>query len=262
LWMNSDCNSDGIANGEQLIVTSKTTKPVLQPDLSIKYSYIINIRNMRPEKINKIEMKYDLIDIFNNHQMEASISSISTSGNLTLNNYYSGYTYKNILDTTSSIEGNATETVQINLVVKPNSFIGNIDNLVNLKANGKWGIIEKQSIDSILSSGRLTGAGLASSIKIAKMDFHVYPTFSPNNDGVNDTWVITRPYHSNVSIKVFNRWGSIVFEDSNYQNDWRGKGINNINGQDVPEGTYFYVVELKEMNGSKSNLSGSLTIVR
>jgi gliding motility-associated-like protein len=90
----------------------------------------------------------------------------------------------------------------------------------------------------------------------------VYPTFSPNNDGVNDTWVITRPYHSNVSIKVFNRWGSIVFEDSNYQNDWRGKGINNINGQDVPEGTYFYVVELKEMNGLKTNLSGSLTIVR
>ena len=262
LWMNSDCNSDGIANGEQLIVTSSASTPYLQPDLSTKYSYTVKFKNLRSEKINKIEMNYDLNEILNSNKIEYAIASITSSGNLKLNTYYNGSKYIDVLDPSSSLEGYTSDSIQIHLIVKPNSFIGYINNIVNVKATGKLGIIAKQSIDSTRSLGRLTGIGLASLTNIPENKFHVYPTFSPNNDGINETWVITKPYNSTVSVKVFNRWGSIVYDEKNYQNDWRGKGINNINGQDVPEGTYFYVVELKEMNGLKTNLSGSLTIVR
>jgi len=59
--------------------------------------------------------------------------------------------------------------------------------------------------------------------------------FSPNNDGSNDLWYITNlEYHPNTAVKVYNRWGLVVFESDNYQNTW--------NGGDVPDGTYFYIV--------------------
>jgi hypothetical protein len=36
-------------------------------------------------------------------------------------------------------------------------------------------------------------------------------------------------------LSVFNRWGSLVFEKENYQNDW--------NGANLPDGTYYYIVD-------------------
>ena len=64
--------------------------------------------------------------------------------------------------------------------------------------------------------------------------------FSPNGDGVNDTWEIRGlnnfPDHE---LMVFNRWGNEVFAITNYQGDWEGRYDNN----DLADGVYFYVLE-------------------
>src|SRR5690606_1612391 len=57
---------------------------------------------------------------------------------------------------------------------------------------------------------------------------------TPNSDGQNDTWVINGLYRGGSSVKVFNRWGNLVFSSANYANTWRGGGL--------PDGTYFYEV--------------------
>ena len=41
-------------------------------------------------------------------------------------------------------------------------------------------------------------------------------------------------------MRVINRWGSLVFEEANYRNDWEG---TNESGEDLPQGTYFVVFE-------------------
>ncbi len=71
-----------------------------------------------------------------------------------------------------------------------------------------------------------------------------------NNDGVNDTFEVSDVQSCEffVDVKIFNRWGKIVYESSNYQNNWRGHHDNS--GQTIgsnsklPTGTYFYVVNI------------------
>ncbi|MFZ6050589.1 T9SS type B sorting domain-containing protein [Halocola ammonii] len=79
-----------------------------------------------------------------------------------------------------------------------------------------------------------------------------YPNIiSPNNDNINDELIIQGSQNFNdVVLRVFDRWGKLVYEDADYQNDW--------GADDQGEGTYYYIVELP--NGD--SYSGYLTIVR
>jgi len=71
--------------------------------------------------------------------------------------------------------------------------------------------------------------------------------FSPNGDGVNDTFVIKgiEDYPGN-SISILNRWVRQVYFSDNYQNDWNGKSTAEYNfGSDLlPEATYFLILDL------------------
>jgi len=71
--------------------------------------------------------------------------------------------------------------------------------------------------------------------------------FSPNGDGINDLFVIRgiSNYPENHFV-VFNRWGNKVFEKDGYLSTWDGttsEGIN-VGGNELPVGTYFYVLTL------------------
>ena len=69
---------------------------------------------------------------------------------------------------------------------------------------------------------------------------------TPNNDGDNDAFVIPclDAYPDN-EIRVYNRWGDLVYRKNGYANDWEGT----YNGQVLPVGTYFYIIDLGD--GSK-----------
>jgi gliding motility-associated-like protein len=74
-------------------------------------------------------------------------------------------------------------------------------------------------------------------------DFLPANVFTPNNDGINDTFRIpnlplntcSNPF---VSIKIFNRWGTLVFESQDRNFEWDGIGF--------AAGTYFYLIEFKD----------------
>ncbi|WP_370478270.1 MopE-related protein [Tamlana flava] len=71
--------------------------------------------------------------------------------------------------------------------------------------------------------------------------------FSPNDDGINDTWVIENITSFTRSIvKVYNRWGNKVFESHNYQNNWNGKSTEGGSSIRLPVGAYLYIIELNE----------------
>ncbi len=78
--------------------------------------------------------------------------------------------------------------------------------------------------------------------------------FTPNGDGINDTWVISNIFTYNAEVFVFNRWGTEVFSTTNYQNDWNG---TNTSGDQLADGTYYYVVKV----GDKV-YKGAITILR
>lgn len=68
----------------------------------------------------------------------------------------------------------------------------------------------------------------------AGCELYIPNVISPNGDGSNDMWIISRRSPSGHTVKVFNRWGNEVYSSANYANNWRAQGL--------PDGTYFYVV--------------------
>ncbi len=73
--------------------------------------------------------------------------------------------------------------------------------------------------------------------------------FSPNGDGVNDTWVIEgiEKFPEN-KVMFFNRWGDKVKELINYNNTSVAWGGTNNKGDRLPDGTYYYVVDLQNID--------------
>ena len=67
-------------------------------------------------------------------------------------------------------------------------------------------------------------------------------TFTPNGDGVNDTWVIDQiNQYPNCTVTVFNKMGNKVFESVGYTQPWQGKFKDN----DLPFDVYYYVIDVK-----------------
>jgi gliding motility-associated-like protein len=81
-------------------------------------------------------------------------------------------------------------------------------------------------------------------------------TFTPNNDGINDTWdIIALSGYTDSQLNVYNRNGALVYKSTGYPKPWDGA----YKGKLLPMGTYYYVIDLK--NGSKA-LSGWVSIVK
>lgn len=80
--------------------------------------------------------------------------------------------------------------------------------------------------------------------------------FTPNGDGINDTWVIQYlDSYPGATVQVFNRYGQKVFESVGYSKPWDGTS----KGKLLSAGTYYYIIDPK--NGRKI-ISGFVDIVR
>jgi gliding motility-associated-like protein len=79
-----------------------------------------------------------------------------------------------------------------------------------------------------------------------------------NEDGLNDALVFpgldTLP---NNDIILFNRWGQVVYKAQPYDNNWKG---TDQSGQDLPEGTYYFVLSLHD--GVKNYIHGNVLVIR
>ena len=79
-------------------------------------------------------------------------------------------------------------------------------------------------------------------VSVEKIDIEIANVFSPNNDGVNDFWILNN-LPEDTSVEIYNRWGKLLNKASvkgTYK--WNGKTIE---GQECSEGTYFYLISYK-----------------
>ena len=76
------------------------------------------------------------------------------------------------------------------------------------------------------------------------IEINISEAITPNGDGINDTWMIYNiQSHPNNTVKVFNRWGDLVFNARGYQNEWDGHYKNR--DQSLPDGgSYYYQIDL------------------
>jgi gliding motility-associated-like protein len=93
-------------------------------------------------------------------------------------------------------------------------------------------------------------------------DFTPPNAFSPNDDGVNDVWIIPLPSSTiaTFNVTIFNRWGDRIAYIENYNNiDRAWDGSYEGSGQPVTDGTYFYIIE--SSNG-QNIANGWLQVIR
>jgi len=67
--------------------------------------------------------------------------------------------------------------------------------------------------------------------------------FVPNEENGQGTWVIPNlEFFPDSKLAIYNRWGGLVYETMNYQNDWNGTS----KGEKLPSATYYYIFQRKE----------------
>ncbi len=117
---------------------------------------------------------------------------------------------------------------------------------------------------------------VSTSSNIVCVDFDTCPVyelpnvFTPNADQLNDLFqpigypsANPKAVVERIDLKIFNRWGNVVFETNNPEVNWDGKNMQN--GQDCADGVYFYVCDVyfESFEGLvKQTLQGSVSIYR
>lgn len=97
-------------------------------------------------------------------------------------------------------------------------------------------------------------ASAAINVKVLKY-VKVPNVFSPNGDGIHDTWIITSlSDYPGCEVEVFNRYGQLVYRSVGYGTPWDGT----FNGSKLPVGTYYWVI--KPHNG-RQPISGYVAII-
>ena len=89
-------------------------------------------------------------------------------------------------------------------------------------------------------------------------DVFIPTAFSPNNDGVNDLLNMIDKSIQSYTLKIFNRWGELVFETSDFSNSWNGT----FKGEPAAVDNYTYIATGIRFNNETFYLKGTIALIR
>lgn len=117
--------------------------------------------------------------------------------------------------------------------------------------------------------GVFTLARVIRGIVLPENTVDVYNAVSPNGDGFNDVFRIEGlQFYPENTVEIYNRWGVLVFERERYNNDdraFRGRSEGRVTvkqAEELPTGTYFYILKYKDTGANTYEKSGYLYINR
>jgi gliding motility-associated-like protein len=88
------------------------------------------------------------------------------------------------------------------------------------------------------------------------VDIFIPTHFSPNNDGLNDTWCVIGTCINRYLMRVYNEWGELIFLSESQSNCWDGTYL----GVPVQMDSYSYQFEASLTNGSLVQLTGTVVV--
>lgn len=83
--------------------------------------------------------------------------------------------------------------------------------------------------------------------------------FTPNYDGVNDLWYVFSEGAIDMQLKIYNRYGVKLFENNGTGVQWDGRTLS---GEPVPDGTYFFSLEVTDVLNNVTKYNGYITLLR
>ena len=239
-----------------------SSKPEMQPDGSFVIRFTIFINNTSTVLLDSIKMRDDLTRVFP-ASVQFDVISVRASGNLIANPQYNGSSDIHLLSDVSKMNPGARDSINLAIRMIPNGFYGILKNSALLTAKTTFGSLTITSNDPSISTG--VGNREPTPFEIPTVEIFVPGGFSPNQDGLNDYFVIRRPSQTTIQLEVFNRWGNVIYRSADYKNDWNGRTNQpgNVLGPEIPDGTYYYIITGNDRaTGKVTRLNGFITIKR
>ncbi len=220
--------------------------------------FLFRIKNLGSVTAYSLQLTDDLNNTFPT-PITYSVNALQTQTGLTANIAYNGGTIINLLSGTDSLKSAETKTLTLTV-----SFNMNKSSLTSLKNSGvASGMVPGGyiSLDSTQNGsdvdpnnngisnelGENTPTSFAPVTQTLTNELNIPQGFSPNGDGVNDLFVIRGiDNFPNNQLTIINRWGNVVFKAQDYKNNWDGKSSEGLRfgSDDLPQGTYFYILDL------------------
>ena len=236
--------------------------PLLQSDGSFLLSFSIQLNNLTNNSLDSMMVSDDLTRVFSS-AMPFQIVDIKASGSLIANRLFDGNVNQDLLLPESKLAGNENDSILLIVKFFPNGYVGQLKNSSIMTTKSAYGIFSMTSNDPTINNN--INSRMPTVFSIPLVDIVIPTGFSPNRDGINDYFVINKPFNTTIQLEVFNRWGNLVYKLSDYQNTWDGRGNQpgNILGDDLTDGTYYYVVNaINNIDGSARRFVGYITLKR
>lgn len=144
--------------------------------------------------------------------------------------------------TISSLEPGESRQLITNYVVKAEDFVTGTS------------IVNRVTAEGIDPQGNLVTDEDSVEVKIVPLPIKIPNAFTPNGDGINDTFTIEGiEAYDRVEVLIFNRWGNEVYKSERYNNDWAGLNLH--------DGVYYYMIRTHK-GGVVTPLSGWVVLKR
>ncbi len=149
-----------------------------------------------------------------------------------------------LIEVLSIIGGQIPYSYQINGQPSPNTLFKELGEgvytiTVNDASNCK--------LDTLITISKLPGA----------KELHIPNVISPNSDNLNDVWYFKGECLESVDCQIFNRWGSLISEYTDFNGNWDGKS----DGTYVTDGVYFYKLKVTFSDGEIKDFKGNITVI-
>ena len=93
---------------------------------------------------------------------------------------------------------------------------------------------------------------------INNANYFIPNAFTPDNNGTNDVFYVYGPSLKTVHLRVFDRWGEMVFESTEQHDGWDGT----YHGKPLNTGVFMYIAEMETLTGKQLFAKGDVTLIR
>jgi len=216
----------------------KASVPVLNSNGTFSWKYTITVNNNTNQSIDSVQVIDNLDDVFKEKGCTYEVTEISAYGSLWANGLFNGSNrIETLISDSSYVKSSSINSIVIEVKVNSHNYVGPVHNQAIF--SGHFSDTKYQITRLLSDDVSFPGTKDSTVTYIPEVDIFIPEGFSPNGDGINDYFVIKHSDLLKINIEIVNRWGNTVYKNTDYKNDWDGKGIGNFLGKDLPVGTYF-----------------------
>ncbi|MCR9064010.1 MAG: gliding motility-associated C-terminal domain-containing protein, partial [Cytophagales bacterium] len=267
-----DLDVDSLTVNPAIGVALSVIDTMKHDDISYDITYRAIIENFGNVDIHSVKL-FDSLTLTFSDTLDFEIVGVpvtNSNGGLKINPDFDGETDTNILksDSTCILAAGKADTVIFTVRLYHEGNAGPYSNNVIVYGNANGVMVMDTSNDGSVIVIDVSSPTVVTLPISGSGELIVAEGFSPNGDGINDTWNVKIPTGATVeTFEVYNRWGHLVWRPENGVNiidllKWNGKSNQGIRfGDDeyVPDGTYFYNIKISTEAKPKI---GYITIAR